>query len=215
LISYGSDGLEGLKKTLADDLVMFGLLRLDLPSPDGVKSKKLVKHVFVHWAGPSAPPVKLGKNSTRWADAKIKMQSHCSLNLTVGASCRNDLQIEQILADLHRLTVIDVEKGTNEYRKASADVVSKTSSAAGRIPAIASKEAKAEDTVELSKGEMPEDGFNDEETDEEQNVDPNLQLPDMQTAISGVREGNAAWSWVLVGSTIGMCEKVSSMNGYA
>jgi hypothetical protein len=177
LHSCGLGGLEDLKSNLAEDRVLFGALRLTF----GSQRPGIVKHIFVHWVGPRVSAVQRGLLNARLADAAAFVGKSCALVFRRQAHCLGDLRLEDIIAELRRLTVVDGIAATDGI-------------AAGRISA-------AEYLAALKEETSPQPEW---EAEPEALAPPPAPKPahlgvDIKTAIDKVRSTSGEWNWVLCG----------------
>jgi hypothetical protein len=176
LHSCGHGGLEDLKEHLPEDQVLFGALRLTF----GSIGRGITKHIFVHWVGPRVSAVQRGLLNARLAGAGTLVGKSCAVAFRRQAHCLGDLKLEDIVAELRRLTVVD---GVG-----AADGL-----AASRISAAEYLAALREETTRLSSQTQPE-----------WEAEPEMHTPepitvDVKTAINKVRSPNGEWNWVICG----------------
>lgn len=136
LHACGSGGLEEMKQHLADDQVLFGVLRLSfgkstssrrsaafsLPgrgcsTSGGASSSstaRVTKHVFVHWMGPRVGAVQRGRWNAHGQEATLEVGRHCAVAMRKEARRLQDVSLEDIIADLRRLTALDVAAISSE-----------------------------------------------------------------------------------------------------
>jgi len=106
----GVGGLEEMQTHLAEDKVLFGILRLSFGGAFG-----LTKHVFVHWIGPRVGIVQRGLLNAKLASASALVNIHCSITFRREAHCLRDLDLENIISELRRLTVVDGVQGAARW----------------------------------------------------------------------------------------------------
>jgi len=110
----GHRGLPELQESLDDDKVLFGLLRLSFPRGDGAP---VVKYAFIHWVGPTTPTVRRARWNTKVDQAATKFREGASLTLRMTAHEHEDLDVEKILTDLHRLTYDAKDQEADQFTK--------------------------------------------------------------------------------------------------
>lgn len=174
LHSCGLGGLEDLKSNLAEDRLLFGALRLSF----GSARPGIVKHIFVHWVGPRVSVVQRGLLNARLADAAAVVGKHCAVVFRREAHCLGDLRLEDIIAELRRLTVTSV---------ASAEGI-----AAGRISAAEYLAALKEESLQKQPEWEAEPEALPPQPDAQKCVD-------VKTAVDKVRSTDGEWNWVLCG----------------
>jgi len=105
LIGGGSGSVDEMRACAQkhDDLVMFGLLRLDF----GVGRLKRTKHAFMHLIGPQVPTVKRGRiNAVRPSvEAALKQFANCTVAFhDLGAE---DLDLESVIERVRQCSIVD------------------------------------------------------------------------------------------------------------
>lgn len=180
----GFAGLEELKGALQEDKVLFGALRFTFPREfDG---PPIVKFLFIHWIGTKVSVVKRGQWNSKLDTAFEKVRKHfdCAFRKTVYS--KDDLDIEQLVAELSRVTCVTssdtrqlslewYNEGLQPARQHAADYDS----------AAASTCCDSEDSEDISPDvecEFPK---------------PFLRKSAAE-AIAVVREHGRHWTWVLL-----------------
>jgi len=186
LHSSGLGGLEDLKTHLAEDQVLFGALRLSFGSG-------ITKHIFVHWVGPRVSVVQRGLLNARLARAASTVGQHCAVTFRREAHRLNDLQLEDIVNELRRLTVVD--------GIAAADGIAASRISAAEYLAALKEETSAREresrgslcpVAEADPEPLPEMSQEDEAPKAEKAID-------IKDAIREVRKTSGNWNWVLCG----------------
>jgi len=108
----GCGGLEEMRDHLAEDRVLFGILRLSFGcgqrSGARTPAPHVTKHVLVHWMGPSVGAVQRGRWNARAQEAAALVARYCAVALRREVRRASDLRLEELLKDLRRLTAVDV-----------------------------------------------------------------------------------------------------------
>jgi len=209
LHAHGSEGMDEMKSHFADDKVQYGLLRLAFAPPEGDsrrlsegtggKARRLTKHVFVQWVGPNVGTVKRGRHIAKRSDAEILIRKYCAYALAVTADRPQDITLEGCISELRRLTVTEV--GTGSVRSAAPSPQESLNGSFQRTPPTSPK-GSSDTPSPLSDHSMSGDssfdiegqpGMKNKETAEAE------MLPDPDTAVALLRDGNGAWEWVLLG----------------
>lgn len=99
-VDAGSLSVPELKKNLADDQVLFGLLRMGF----GSGRFRRTKWVYLCWSGPSVGPVKRGKAASARAGIKSKLGA---TSVDIEATSQDDLTLEGIIDKVKRATAVD------------------------------------------------------------------------------------------------------------
>jgi hypothetical protein len=225
LHGVGCGGLEEILENCAEDMVLFGALRLSFGSTRSspvsrelmqAVAPRVTKYVFVHWVGPKISLVKRGKWNAKLKDAVSYVSARCAVTLRREAHRHEDLCLEELVAELRRLTVIDASlrglgaagisaqaylQALQEERRereeaarwkaaATAERQAKAQLLASEAAAAAAARAAAE-AVETSRCS---------ESIVEQDVS-NLagSLPDLRSSVSDVRTTSGQFNWVLCG----------------
>jgi len=197
----GDGGLDEMKTYLAEDRVLFGALRLSF-------GHGLTKQVLVHWAGPRVSIVRRGVWNARSGEASALIGKWCSVTLRKEAHQLKDLDLDDIVMELRRFTVLGLAAG---------DVASRISVEEYRI-ALAEEAREREALVEQQKKqamlgqgqEAPASKWGLELVEDVEEKDlhchdqvserkEQTQLPELKTAVASVRDADGAWNWVLCG----------------
>mmetsp|Transcript_65811 Transcript_65811/g.206111 ORF Transcript_65811/g.206111 Transcript_65811/m.206111 type:complete len:695 (+) Transcript_65811:191-2275(+) len=181
LHNAGYGGLEELKAWLEEDKVLFGVIRFTFGSGkgcegnNGTPSPDSVKHVFVHWVGPSVPAVRRGQWNMQQKEADARVRKVCPvITLRREVHTPEDLNVSQIIAELRRLSTVE---GTSE-------------GAADKISVEEYMAALQQECLECMEADK---------SDGEEEALPQA-LPDVSVAVDGVRKaGGGTWNWLLVG----------------
>jgi len=186
LHSAGHGGLDELKANLVDDRVLFGSVRFmfGCSKRSGSSSKAatgITKHIFVHWVGPRVGAVQRGVQNARLAGALAKVGRCCAVAFRREAHGLEDLELEDIVVELRRLTDVD--------GFASADGV-----ASCRISSAEYLAALREELCEREKSSAVE-----VKPSTPSKIQPEPQMPDLRTAVESVRAPSGEWNWVLYG----------------
>jgi len=184
LHACGAGGLEEMKKHLAEDKVLFGVLRLSFgggakraaltPStltPTGASGGRLAKHVMVHWMGPGVGAVKRGRWNARAQEAATEIGRHCAVAFRREARREADLDLEDILRDLRRLTALD----------AAALRLSAEGYFAALLEESRERDAQARREAARARGAAPH------------------ALPSLADAVAAVRAASGHLDWALCG----------------
>jgi hypothetical protein len=150
LHASGTDGLEEMTKHLAEDRVLFGVLRLSFASGSdqhprsrlekrlerhhstpyfaeadspsrGTKAPRITRHIFVHWVGPRVSAVRRGQWNARCPQAMSQVAAHCAVIQRRTAHGLNDLRLEDIVEDLRRLSALGAADDTLGLSRISVD----------------------------------------------------------------------------------------------
>jgi hypothetical protein len=197
LHNAGLGGLEELKSHLLEDRVLFGALRLTFgcSNRDGMRGPPgITKHIFVHWVGSRVGIVQRGLLNARLASAATFVGKYCAVAFRREAHCLGDLKLEDIIAELRRLTVVDGVAATGGI-------------AASRISAAEYLAALREEAEEVSQSLSRSHSLS--QTQPESEAEPERPKPDhttvdlkaldVKSAIGKVRSLDGEWNWVLCG----------------
>jgi len=187
----GYGGLEEMKCWLAEDRVLFGVLRLSFgcsarqrSAPnlrqgriDGCGSVPCItKHIFIHWVGPRVGNVRRGLWNACGQLATKQISAHCPITCRREAHSSEDLRLDGLISELLRVTRVD-------------GVAAKDGVAAGRITeaeylAFLCEEVFEQDRMLQVSG---------------QHLEPErAPLPELNSAIEMVRD-TGDLNWVLIG----------------
>lgn len=106
----GYGGISELKAELSEDSVLFGLLRLSFGRATNKGDQAgpgITKHVLIHWVGPSVSAVRRGIWNARLHEAVALIGEWCAVTLRWEAHNTEQIDLEDIIAELRRLTVVD------------------------------------------------------------------------------------------------------------
>lgn len=93
LVGKGSTGLEGIKALLDDDMVVYGLLRVQ----DEVDGILTVKFVFIQWVGEGVKPMTKGKISTHKSTVeKVFHPAHVTIYATTKGELSEDFILSKV-----------------------------------------------------------------------------------------------------------------------
>lgn len=214
LHNAGCGGLEEMKEYFDMDKVMFGVLRLSFG-----KDPPVTKHVFIHWIGPDTGTVKRG----RWNDKVFKAKDHVkefvTLNQAVQAFEKNDLDLDDIVAEIKRTTydAKDVDEGVGhqdvvkknmhkqkeleiqeEYYLSVAADMKRAASDAKKAEEEAAAAAKAAEEAAAAEA-PPQEGDEPPQEEEEEEKEPEeIELPPLEEAIRVVTERGGYFNWALI-----------------
>lgn len=181
LHNAGYGGLGEMKTWLADDKVLFGIVRFTFGQSFGqclaFSVPAIVKHVFVHWVGPTVSAVKRGQWNSKRSNAETEVKQVCAITFARQAHEREDLEVEELINEIKRLAIVDDAQGDHDTATSSISV----------------EEYMAALERERQK-QMEVEDEDDELEDHEQ------ALPDIQTAVKNVRELAGSFNWMLIGS---------------
>lgn len=185
----GHGGLDELKANLVQDRVLFGTVRFmfGCSARSGNTAKAglgITKHIFVHWVGPRVGAVQRGLQNAKLAGALAKVSKCCAVTFRREAHGLEDLELEDIVAELRRLTDVD--------GVASADGV-----ASCRISSAEYLAALREELREREK--RPSAASAAEVQPSTPSKIPEPQMPDLRKAVESVRAPSGEWNWVLYG----------------
>jgi len=119
----GHGGIEEMTSHLADDKVMFGVLRLSFSvssqqlkkaaqgfsaflASDGSNRSKYIAYVFLHWVGPAVSAVRRGLFNAKRQKAVAMAKKHCSLAVQWRANSIEDVSIDAIVSDLRNIKAL-------------------------------------------------------------------------------------------------------------
>jgi len=193
LRSAGHGGYEEMKASLAEDKVLFGVLRLSFgcstrqTASGGRTCPGITKHVFIHWVGPVVGAVQRGLWNSKFGRASALIGSHCSVTFTRQAHDLDGLALKDIISELRRLTVVDGAAGCmspEEYVAALEEEIRDLKAQAAAAAARAQEAAQAAEAA-------PAQEVDAEEAAEER--------PNLRTAVETVRSLTGGWNWVICG----------------
>lgn len=185
LHSTGRGGIEEMKKSLDPKKVLFGVCRLSFGevrastalAPTGEMHIGISKCVLVHWVGPQVGAVKRGIWNSKLQHMSALASASCAIAFKREAHCLRDLQIEDIVSELRRLTVLDGVRGSMR-------------SAGGRITVDAYLAA-----LELeARRRITTEAMSPEVKDLKEDID-------LSAAVTSVREMSGSFNWALCGCT--------------
>jgi len=209
LYAAGFGGVDEMKAALDPDRVLFGILRLSFGCSDraaaalGVVALRFVppitKHIFIHWVGPSVGVVRRGKWNARLNEACKIIAAGSATAFKREAHGLNDLELEDLVCELRRLTVVDGSAAKDGF-------------ASGRITeeeyflALAEEAREREAAAHAKKQEDARRPAQEEEAarqrrQQQQKEKAQADLPDLRTAIDTVSAQSGRWNWVLCGIT--------------
>jgi len=180
LHNAGYGGLGEMKEWLEEDKVLFGAIRFGF-GQEAVGcgmgfAPTIVKHIFVHWVGPKISVVQRGKWNGKLGAADALVRSVCSPALRKEAHCLEDLDLNDLVNELRRLTIVSGDTGDTSEGDISVEDY------------LAALELERQEQAGKVAIEMM--AANDEPP-----------LPDVRGAVEGVRRPDAEWNWVLLGPT--------------
>lgn len=208
----GQGGFDEMKDHLAEERVLFGVLRLTFGSgvsEVGRSAKGITKHVFIHWVGPRVSVVRRGVWNARSGEVGAIISKWCAVNFRKEAHSEADLQLDDIIMGLRRLTVVDGVAVTDgvaasrisveEYRFAMAEEARERAAEQERRQQSAEEPKQEKETGKWGL-QLLED-VKEEVREDQAAVDDKEKpaLPDMMSAVEAVREPAGTWNWVLCG----------------
>lgn len=170
----GYGGLLEMKTWLADDKVLFGAVRFTF---GWIEGSKIVKHIFIHWVGPKTSAVRRSKWNAQKRAATDKVRQHCVLALHKEAHALEDIDLEDLIKELRRLTTLD---GMSSEGQGGAEAISVEEY-------LKALEKEREEQMSIEDTESVED---------EEAAPP---LPNVKTAVTTVRNEGGGWNWALLG----------------
>eukprot|EP00930_Biecheleria_cincta_P048162 TRINITY_DN3350_c0_g1_i1.p1 TRINITY_DN3350_c0_g1~~TRINITY_DN3350_c0_g1_i1.p1 ORF type:complete len:768 (-),score=106.22 TRINITY_DN3350_c0_g1_i1:180-2483(-) len=197
----GDGGLDEMKTYLAENRVLFGALRLSF-------GHGLTKHVLVHWVGQHVSIVRRGVWNARSGEASTLIGKWCSLTLRKEAHQLKDLDLDDIVMELRRFTVLGLAAGdvasrisVEEYRIALAEETREREALLEQQKRQAMLEQGQEALSSKWGLELVEDAEDKDLHYHDQVAETNeqTQLPELKTAVASVRDADGAWNWVLCG----------------
>jgi len=212
----GQGGFDEMKDHLADDRVLFGLLRLTFGtsgvSQAGRAVRGIVKYVFVHWVGPRVSIVRRGVWNARSGEVGALIGKWCAVNFRREAHGLADLQLDDIILELRRLTVVDGVAAADgvaasrisveEYRLAIAEEA-RQRAAEERLKKRTEqpKQDKERGKWGLELLEEPKEEVVEDKTltDDQVSLEQKAALPDIRSAVQEVRGVAGRFNWVLCG----------------
>ena len=96
----GSMSVNEMTKTLKDDEVLFGLLRMGF----GTGTFRRVKWIGLHWSGEKVSPVKRGQANAKAKDIQSQLEPY---SVVVNASSEDECSLELIIDKVRRAIVVD------------------------------------------------------------------------------------------------------------
>lgn len=100
LHNAGSMSVNEMTKWMADDQVLFGLLRMGF----GAGKFRRIKWICLHWAGEKVSPVKRGRANALKKEIMAKLGP---FSLTVSASSAEEMTLDAIIDKVRRSAVVD------------------------------------------------------------------------------------------------------------
>jgi len=185
LHNAGNMGLNELKESLDPEKVLFGTLRLTFPR--GRDAPPIVKNLFIHWIGPSVSAVKRAQLSTKLEQAMNMFREVSILTFNKTAYTLDDLDIAELIAELERVTY-DTD---SLARKISVEWYEEGLGA--EIKQIAEHE---EDLLDAEGMVCPHEGREEHKVSRSPRC--TADLPDIETAVSIVRQPYGAFNWMLL-----------------
>lgn len=210
LHSVGSGGLEDLKGHLDEDKVLFGVVRLSF----GRHARSgITKHFLVHWVGPAVSVVRRGVWNARLKTAAALLGAGCSLTFCRQAHRLADLQLEDVVAELRRLCVVDGVSADGiaasrisieEYRAALADEArerERQERARRRNSVQSDRKLQAEPQVEEIQAAQAVHAVQAPEAKEAKHEVLHSPQPErqLQATLEEVRSATGSLNWVLIG----------------
>ncbi|CAK9035076.1 unnamed protein product [Durusdinium trenchii] len=180
LHNAGYGGLLEMKVWLAEDLVLFGVIRFTFgretaSSVEGMTaSPKVVKYIFVHWVGPNVSAVRRGKWNAKQQQADAQVRAICSITFRREAHSLDDLDLADLISELWRLAVVD--GAITDAGKSQISVEEYMASLA--LEQQKQLEAELEEFGSDSASRM---------------------CTDLHTCVDSVREAGGEMNWVLLG----------------
>eukprot|EP00927_Polykrikos_kofoidii_P021344 TRINITY_DN20223_c0_g1_i2.p1 TRINITY_DN20223_c0_g1~~TRINITY_DN20223_c0_g1_i2.p1 ORF type:complete len:1278 (-),score=243.26 TRINITY_DN20223_c0_g1_i2:208-3717(-) len=178
------------------------LVAIPVVGPNSATGTSLfTKHVLVHWVGPTVGVVKRGLWNSRLQKAAEHISAHCAVSCRIEAHRREDISLEDIVAYLRRLTVVDGICGNisvDAYlRQREAERASRELSNSGTAAQHSADQAARSADITAFTDDRVKDANEICPVSLEQDLDPST--VDLATAVRAVREPAGAWNWVLCG----------------
>mmetsp|Transcript_67039 Transcript_67039/g.143432 ORF Transcript_67039/g.143432 Transcript_67039/m.143432 type:complete len:425 (-) Transcript_67039:114-1388(-) len=189
--SAGSGGIEEMKGHLAEDRVLFGVLRISfgdvtrlLPQSEGSSGRRktfvprqITRHVLIHWMGAHVGAVQRGRWNARLQSAAAQIAVHCTIALRCDAQSLQDVELEDLISQLRRMTPAVVVA-------ASGAVGSGPSSAMQHFVALGAAAERSSVTAPPAPEVRPPEA---------------PRMPELSAAIEAVRQTSGEWDWLLCG----------------
>lgn len=197
LYRAGFGGLQEMQAWLADDRVLFGVLRLSFGHSDGQGSAArshadVTKYVFVHWVGPSVGAVRRGRWNARLQEASKLIGTSVASAFKREAHSRRDLDLEELASEVRRLTVVD-------RRAAKGGVAAARICAEEYIKALAEEERQRQAAAQARAEEAKRKKDAEQQQQSRAKAAKKEVLPDLRTAVEAVSTPSGRWNWVLCG----------------
>lgn len=177
LHNAGRGGLAEMKEWLPDDKVMFGVLRLSFAprahNSCARTSPGITKHVLIHWVGPGVSAVQRGIWNAQLQQAAQLANRWCAVSFRREARGLKELLLEDLIAELRRLTTID-------------SIASADGAAASRL------------TVESYLSALMAEMREQQEPGTVPGAAETFKV-DLTRAVQAVRTPSGTWNWVLLG----------------
>jgi len=189
LHNAGSGGLEEMKNWLAPEKVLFGAVRLAFGKPDLMAEggPSIVKYIFVHWIGPKVSAVRRGQFNANVGNAEMQVKKVCIIAIRREYHNKDDLQLEDLISEIKRLTVLD-----------GADSDTPVMSVAAYMSAL---EDEREEIIELMEQEEEarsvREGHSRHSGLRRSFSGEKPGMPDVMTAIDTLRSPSTLWNWAL------------------
>eukprot|EP00929_Paragymnodinium_shiwhaense_P097575 TRINITY_DN59213_c0_g4_i1.p1 TRINITY_DN59213_c0_g4~~TRINITY_DN59213_c0_g4_i1.p1 ORF type:complete len:2408 (-),score=722.48 TRINITY_DN59213_c0_g4_i1:73-7296(-) len=174
LHNAGYGGLDEMKDWLKDDMVLFGVIRFSFG--------EVVKHVFVHWVGPSLSAVKRGRWNAKCGGAENLGHKSVILTMRREAHCKEDLEVAELVSEIRRLSVVDA--GGN------ASSAAQEQGAISVDEYLQTLELEKEAQLRQAEAEAAAAGLATQEGEGEQ--------PEIRKAVDTVRGASGEWNWLLI-----------------
>eukprot|EP00439_Symbiodinium_sp_Y106_P052552 s1449_g7.t1 len=189
LHNAGYGGLVEMKEWLAEDLVLFGMIRFTFgrdtvaSTMEGMTATPaVVKYIFIHWVGPKVSAVRRGKWNAQQKKADAHVRSVCSITFRREAHSLEELELADLISELLRLAVVD--GAVSDSGKSQISVEDYMASLA--------LEQQKQMEAEMEEGRICEG-------EELGDADAETELPQLDVAVDSVRTAGGDYNWVLLG----------------
>jgi len=134
--------------------------------------------VFVHWVGPKVSTVKRGQFNSKRGAAEAQVRASCAgLTFTKEVHELEDLNLEELIQELKRLSIVDGQGGSETALNAiSVDEY------------MATLEKEREEQLKAEMGDLGQEAIEEPP------------LPEIRTGVNDVRkQANGIWNWIIIG----------------
>lgn len=224
----GAGGLDDMKEHLANDKVLFGIIRLNFGTgrSAGGRSTGITKHVLVHWVGPAVSNVRRGVWNSKLKQAAAFLGGNCSVSFCRQALSAEDLHLDNLIKELRRYTVVEglgaadgvaaSRISSEEYRAALAEQERERRREEAEARSLRrllveearlEKQKESEEELRARELALQED---EAERQRQQVVQEQLETertrresqvaaPDIRATVDTVRSASGGFNWVLLG----------------